>query len=51
MRFRDRGGTNEQASQVLERLREEASTEAEEDRVLDMLDVVVGWCAPHAKVW
>jgi len=32
-------------------LRGDASGDAEEDRILEVLDVVTGFCSPHDKVW
>lgn len=42
----DRGGLLRQ----LEWLRSSASTEAEEDAILDVMDHVAGWCSPGREL-
>jgi uncharacterized protein (UPF0335 family) len=36
---------------VLEDLRTESQTESEEDRILEVLDFVTGFCAPDYQIW
>ena len=50
-RLRDEGYTSAQVASALNALRAEAANEAEEDRILEVLDIVTGWCAPQADVW
>jgi hypothetical protein len=46
------GGTSDAAQRVLYEIRAAvAADEAVEDTVLDLLDCVVGWCGPHARIW
>lgn len=44
------GLSREDAQRTLERLRADAPTEEYEDRALEFLDVVTGFCAPHIRV-
>lgn len=48
--WRDRGLTSEIASKSLELIRNEADEEFE-DRVLEIMDVVSGFCRPELRVW
>ena len=50
-RFRDEGGTRATAERALETLRAEGLGGAAEDRVLELLDVVCGFCAPERSIW
>lgn len=36
---------------ALEELRKTCDTELEEDRILEVLDFVTGYCPPEMKVW
>ena len=47
---RDEGMTQSEAQSVLENMRATLS-EADEDRVLEMLDLVTGFCPVHLRVW
>jgi hypothetical protein len=47
--FRDGGTTADSAYAALESLR--ASAGATEDRILEIMDIVSGFCAPHLRVW
>ncbi len=49
--YRDSGITRDDVLGTLEGLRALAKGEAEEDRILDVMDIVVGWCGGHMKVW
>ncbi len=53
--FRDSGGTSEEAYRELIRIRkfvvEEEGDEELEDMVLEVMDVVFGWCHPSSRVW
>ena len=49
----DAGATHHQLLNVLEALRAKARVEgreADEDRVMDLMDCLVGWCGPHASL-
>ena len=45
------GGSQVSAHKVLEELRSEVTTESEEDRVLELLDIVCGFCSLHLRIW
>jgi hypothetical protein len=49
--FAQLGGTQDEATKVLSVLRDHASTEEEEDWILDIMDVVWGWCNPQSRIW
>lgn len=49
--FRDRGLTRIEARQIFEALRGRAADEAQEDRILEVLDIVAGFCSPELTVW
>ena len=48
--FRDRGLPRTDALDILQALRAEAN-EAVEDRILEVMDLVSGYCAPQCRVW
>jgi len=48
--FKESGGTQEQAIAILERARGEVG-EAQEDLLLEALDLVSGFCAPDWRIW
>ena len=50
--MRDGGLDSSFAYKVLEDLRTSMKlTEVEENRLLDLMDIVVGWCSPSARIW
>lgn len=49
--FEKLGGTQAEALEVLEELRAESRDEAEEDCILEMMDIASGWCAARLRVW
>lgn len=49
--FKARGGTKEAAYEALAQLRAEVALNEYEDRTLDLMDVVEGFCSPHMLVW
>jgi hypothetical protein len=52
--YKDRGLTQAQAYAALEQLRrsaEDSDDEATENRIMDAMDIVVGWCSPAARLW
>jgi ferric-dicitrate binding protein FerR (iron transport regulator) len=50
-RLRNAGLTQDEARAALEELRRNAPDEAAEDRILEMLDFVTGFCSPARRVW
>jgi hypothetical protein len=48
--YRQSGGSQAEAQQVLEELRGHLDEELE-DRLLEALDIVVGWCHARFRVW
>jgi hypothetical protein len=50
-RMKDHGLERAVALECLERLRDDAALEAEEDRILEIMDVVGGFCSPQMRVW
>lgn len=51
LRYKASGVTAEQVESLLQELRGATHDEALEDAILDALDMVTGWCAPHLRVW
>jgi hypothetical protein len=49
--FKNLGGTQAEALEVLEQLRSESQDEETEDYILDMMDIAAGWCAVKFRVW
>jgi anthranilate phosphoribosyltransferase len=49
--YKQRGLTAEEVAHALEQLRSSVTNESNEDRVLELLDVVHGFCSPHLKLW
>jgi hypothetical protein len=49
--FRSRGGSREMAYKALAELREERDLADREDRILELMDVVRGFCSAHMLVW
>jgi hypothetical protein len=47
--FKREGGSQKDAYSVLERLRSHAGVN--EDDVLDLMDLVSGWCNPSLRIW
>jgi len=48
--FLDEGMSSRALLDDLERLRDLVPTETDEDKVLDVMDLLVGWCAPGARL-
>jgi hypothetical protein len=48
---RDAGVRQPEAMAVLELLRSKASTEAEEDRILELMDLTNGFCSAHVRLY
>ena len=52
VRFKDQGGKQREALQILEEIRQEFKDDEEkEDLVLELLDYVAGWCQPQYRIW
>ena len=49
-KWRAKGLTAETALLALESLRAGAD-EATDDRILELMDIVAGFCAPHRRIW
>lgn len=49
--YRMQGVSRGEVQSALERLRESAPDEATEDRILEVLDIVSGFCPPEKTVW
>ncbi len=50
VRFREDGGTQDQALQLLESMRERVGEELE-DKILDLMDLVSGFCLKEFRIW
>lgn len=48
--FKGQGGSKDHAYRILEELRAEQIPDTE-DHILELLDVVVGFCPAHLRVW
>ena len=49
--YRRLGVTRHEVQVALEELRDQAQDEAKEDRILEILDIVTGFCSPQNTVW
>ena len=50
--FKRQGGTQEVAKQTLEQITQDYNGEAQiHDRLLEVMDLVDGWCRPALRVW
>lgn len=49
--YKDAGGKQNDAYAVLESLREAIKDDSYENRILELLDVVVGFCSLHVRIW
>jgi hypothetical protein len=49
--YRQQGVARHEVQSALEELREKAHGEASEDRILEVLDIVSGFCPPEMTVW
>lgn len=50
--FKNGGGSQQEARRILSELRSEFRSKADkEDRVLELLDLVSGWCNPSLLIW
>lgn len=52
VRFKNVGGSQQEAKRMLSDLRNVFANKAEkENRVLELLDFVNGWCRPSLRIW
>jgi hypothetical protein len=49
--YKQNGGTQQAAYETLEKIRCEQMEEPDEDRVLELMDFVAGFCAQDQKIW
>lgn len=49
--YRDRGVKRDEVYTALESLRAKAPDEPTEDRILEVMDIVSGWCPTESTVW
>ena len=49
--FKEQGIVKQEVIKVLEGLRQEAADEAVEDRILEVMDYVYGFCSPSLTIW
>lgn len=49
--YKDASGKQNDAYAVLESLREDLKEDSSEDILLELLDVVIGFCSPHIRIW
>jgi hypothetical protein len=50
-RHKQRGVTRDETYAFLTALRDSASDEAFQDRIVEVADFVAGFCSPHMKIW
>jgi citrate synthase len=49
--YKQNGGTQQGAYEILEKIRREQMEEPGEDRILELMDFVAGFCAQDQKIW
>lgn len=49
--MKDNGVSKEQVYELLDAVRKSCSTETEEDFILELMDIVVGYCSPEKRIW
>lgn len=49
--FKTQGIGKQEVLKALENLRQEAADEAVEDRILEVMDFVYGFCSPAMTIW
>jgi hypothetical protein len=49
--FKEQGGSRDDAYRVLQELRAEQSLRDHEDLILELMDVVSGFCPEHLRIW
>lgn len=49
--YRDKGGNRDEAYSTIEEKGYESNAKDNDDLLLELLDIVAGFCSPHLKVW
>src|SRR2546425_144868 len=49
--YKQNGGTQQAAYVILEKIRHEQIEEPDEDRILELMDFVAGFCAQDQRIW
>jgi hypothetical protein len=49
--YKQHGGTQQAAYVTLEKIRHEQMEEPDEDRILELMDFVAGFCAQDQRIW
>lgn len=49
--YKQYGGTQQAAYMTLEKIRDEQMEEPDEDRILELMDFVAGFCAQDQRIW
>jgi hypothetical protein len=49
--YKQNGGIQQEAYETLEKIRREQMEEPDEDRILELMDFVAGFCAQDQKIW
>lgn len=49
--YKQSGGTQQAAYVILEKIRHEQTEESKEDRILELMDFVAGFCAQNQRIW
>lgn len=49
--YKEQGVSQDEVSSFLESLRGRAPDEAADDRILEVVDFVAGFCSSHMKIW
>ena len=49
--YKQSGGTQQAAYETLEKIRHGQMEEPDEDRILELMDFVAGFCAQDQKIW
>ena len=49
--YKQNGGTQQAAYVILEKIRHEQIEEPDEDRILELMDFVTGFCTQDQRIW
>lgn len=49
--YKQHGGTQQVAYVTLEKIRQEQTEEPDEDRILELMDFVAGFCTQEQRIW
>ena len=50
-RYKQRGGTQKNAYSALEKIRQEYSEDPGEELLIDLMDLVAGFCSTDQRIW